>query len=176
MTSLTGSEIATDLMTRAHEVIATFTQLPEDTFFTGPKGRWSAAQHLGHLSLVRQKVNLGLQAKEQLPEAVERFGTYDLVRQSYLDMLARTPAVFLQNNPFRVDPDATVTKADVIATYSQYSQACEQLLTDWQEEQLSQKAMKHPLLGLLSVREMLYFVHYHEWHHMQGIQHLRGSR
>jgi hypothetical protein len=41
---------------------------------------------------------------------------------------------------------------------------------------MDRSAMKHPLIGLLSVREMLLFVIVHERHHLRNVQtRLAGS-
>jgi uncharacterized damage-inducible protein DinB len=46
----------------------------------------------------------------------------------------------------------------------------------WSEANMDYHVLPHPLLGPLSVREMLFFTVYHNTHHVLNVQRLRAGR
>jgi uncharacterized damage-inducible protein DinB len=46
------------------------------------------------------------------------------------------------------------------------------VLQKWSEKQLSTNIAPHPLLGKLTIRELLYFTIYHNFHHLNSIKNI----
>jgi hypothetical protein len=77
----------------------------------------------------------------------------------------------LKNNPFAAKVKSD-TKETIIADFSWAAQGLREAVNGWTETELDTKGIQHPLLGLLSAREMLLFMIYHDQHHLLGIQKL----
>jgi hypothetical protein len=151
------------------QVRSHFNALSESEFFAHEAERWSPAQHVAHLTVVCRNVTRGLQSKDRLPDVDHSSRDYETIRQTYLNALAQAPASIIGNNPFITALPDHATQAQVIRDYALASDALLSALTHWNDSELDSKGMKHPLIGTLSVREMLHFVRYHERHHMVGI-------
>jgi len=48
-------------------------------------------------------------------------------------------------------------------------------LRNWQDENLDEYLLPHPLLGKLTIREMLFFTLYHDQHHVNNVRQLLGN-
>lgn len=159
-------ELHQALLAQQSQVRSHFNALSESEFFAHKAERWSPAQHLGHLTAVCRNVTRGLQSKDRLPDVDHPSRDYETICQIYLGALAQAPASIIGNNPFIMAlPD---TQAQVIRDYVLASDALLSALVNWNDSDLDSKGMKHPLIGMLSVREMMHFVLYHERHHMVG--------
>lgn len=127
-------------------------------------GKWSPAQQADHLYRSIRPVNLAF----ALPEFVLRllFGranrpsrSYDEVVEKYKRKLAeggRASGVFLPGSP----PLST--------SRSRIQHVARQLTNRvgrCSEEKLDRLLLPHPLLGKLTLREMIYFTAYHAEHH-----------
>jgi hypothetical protein len=161
-------EIHQALLAQQAQVRSHFNALSESEFFAHEAERWSPAQHLGHLTAVCRNVTRGLQSKDRLPDVDHPSRDYETIRQIYLGALAQAPASIIGNNPFVTVLPEHATPAQVIRDYVLASGALLSALIDWDDSDLDSKGMKHPLIGMLSVREMMHFVLYHERHHMVG--------
>jgi hypothetical protein len=77
---------------------------------------------------------------------------------------------FQKNNPFTAKLISDTNKQAVITEFSRANQQFLAALKTWDDPTLDQYAMPHPLLGLLSAREMMYECHYHNQHHAISMQ------
>lgn len=153
-----------DVFDETERVANTFT---EQHFFKRPDtGKWSAAEHTQHL-FVSIKPLVGLFGK---PELMLQFGKptrapmhYDQVVALYHQMLSSpaAKAVVTQN---KVD-GLSATKAEQIANLHSLHQKFLERAAALSDTVLDEYQVPHPLIGLLTVREWLFFTHYHEGHH-----------
>jgi hypothetical protein len=96
--------------------------------------------------------------------------TYEQLRDTYL---ARLPA-FKGRNPFAPKPveaidDAEAWRSNVMLQYDTTLQELARATERWSEGSLDRFRMPHVLLGKLTVREMLFFVLYHNLHHINVV-------
>ena len=138
--------------------------------------RWSAEEHVRHLVTSVNAVAAGLGYPKLLIRL--RFGkakasrSYEEVVADYRSHLAdggRASGKFVPKTGDR--PMDTDEARD--ALLGRWRRACDRLtqgLDSWSESQLDSLRFPHPLLGKLTVREMLYFTHYHNGHHAFRIQ------
>ena len=63
-----------------------------------------------------------------------------------------------------------VDKATKLARITETYQALADQLAGWSEEELDRHQIPHPALGLISVREMVYFIGIHTRHHIAVLQ------
>jgi hypothetical protein len=109
----------------------------------------------------------GLKSKDRLPPYTKNPRPYEEVRDTYLTALKNTPLEVLANNPFVLKLDGS-SQEGMIEAYLKVGQELREAAALWSETEA--KEMPHPLMGLVSVREVLLFVLYHDHHHLQGVQ------
>ena len=154
-----------------HVLLALFGGLPEANFFSGSAERWSPAQHLDHLT----RANLPVARVLGLPRlALAAFGgtqhrpsrSFESLRADYRAALAaggRASGRYL--------PDlGTRTQVQLLEDFAAVSEQLNGAFTRWGEADLDRHQLPHPLLGPLTVRELLFFTLYHNGHHSEGVR------
>ena len=148
-----------------------------DDFFAKIGTAWSPAENVRHLAKSVRPVAKAL----RLPRLVLRlmFGasgrssiTYDALRERYLGKLAAG------GEAGRFAPSARIV-TDRDAILSQQEQANRDLraaIERWPDAKLDRYQMSHPLLGKLTVREMLFFTLYHQRHHIDVVKRRRAEQ
>lgn len=132
-----------------------------------PTGKWNPLQHMEHVVRSARGVALGMRLPAWLLRLVigrpNRTGrTYDGLVQRYRERLqqgGRATGVFVP--PLR---RAGEQERICARLRSQVDQLCARI-DAWDEADLDRTLMPHPLLGKVTVREMLYFTLYHVQHH-----------
>ncbi len=167
----TASELIHTLQDSNQRVINWFTQIPTSEFFTRNGDAWSASDNLDHLIKSHQPLAKAL----RLPLVALKgmFGTadqpsrgYEAVCEAYRDLIAKGGVAsgrFLpeQNNPI----DLEVSKLNLLNQFQKASGEVVSAAEKWGEEDLDAYLLPHPLLGKLTIREMLYFTIYHNLRH-----------
>ncbi|MFC4455814.1 DinB family protein [Deinococcus sonorensis] len=140
--------------------------LPSEQFFRGSGERWSVAHHLDHLVRSNQPVAsaLTLPKDRLLPwtGAPRSFTEVQTLYRAALGGGAKASGRFL--------PDPQGTQQELLDRYASSIEQLTHGLTGWAGPDLDRFALPHPVLGPLSVREMLFFTVYHNQHHLQGIR------
>jgi hypothetical protein len=158
------------LLTEAfNEFSAWLEGVSAEKFIENPPQKWSIAQNLEHLIKSAKPVRalLGKTAPE-----LEAFGkpfnaelNYDGVVNVYLEAL-KTPVI---NTTFAPNTEE-YSKIEMLASFNKELGLILNNLHNWQESDLDAYSIPHPLLGNLSVRQMLYFTAYHTRHHLKTLQ------
>jgi hypothetical protein len=161
------SFIQEKLNTHSTEFIQFVNERNQIQFTSTPNGKWSVGQNIDHLIKSIRPVNLAL----RLPRFVLRllFGkpnrkprTYAALVDRYKEKLA---AGGTATGAF-IPPTITWAEKDkLVSRLSKEVKVMNNLMTTWTEEQLDQYLLPHPLLGKLTLREMLFFTVYHIQHH-----------
>jgi hypothetical protein len=169
--SMTQAELVQALEKRHKEISEYFSSLPEATFVADTALKWNPAQHLIHLTRANSRIGQGLQARDALPNKDSgQAKSYEVVRETYLTALTHAPSELLAKNGAAVQVETNSSQAQILEAYQQAGTGLRQGIQTWTEDELDTKAMPHPLLGLLSVREMLEFALYHDLHHLNGVR------
>lgn len=141
-------------------------ELPEDFLQQSPDQRWTIAEELMHLT----KANGG--TARLLSLSTERLRKAESPSRSYEEIVQEYQAKYAAANPPRgpqgvqPDEDASVDKATLIAQWNKASQTLLKSAEAWPEPKWGEYTVwKHPLLGVLTVQEMLYFTTFHNKHH-----------
>lgn len=151
---------------------------PDALFTTGPAGRWTSGQHLEHLIRTIEPIATGL----SLPKLVVRFvlGTSDRPSDTYAGVATRYEGVLDGGGKaagrFVPPPVALARKAPLLAKHRAVGTTiATRLNARWNEIDLDRYAAKHPLLGKMSLREILYFTIHHHDHHLNTLKRDYGS-
>jgi hypothetical protein len=166
------SEIIACLRDEISATEKALSQTGNEAFFKKPDSKWSIAENAQHLVLSARPLNLAF----SLPKISYRilFGKpyrksypYDEIVKRYKQLLTdgavATGAYVPRRVPLKGD------KSKIVSRFSSTHQTLLSKISQFNEEELDNYFLPHPLLGKLTVREMLYFTAYHIGHHRNAI-------
>lgn len=129
--------------------------------------KWTPGQQLDHLCRSVTPLNKGLKAPEFALKAM--FGKADHPSASYDELVARYLSELAAGGtapaPFRPEEIAFVRKDELLADLRDQIDRLSKSIEKYDDEKLDKLVLPHPLLGKLTIREMLYFTIYHGEHH-----------
>jgi len=149
--------------------------------FLAPIGdAWSPADNVRHLGKSVRAVARGLRVPKLL--LFLRFGPsrrasrdYGTLRDDYRGILAGGgKAGRFAPTPEGAPADPVAWRRELMARREATANALESAVEPWSEKALDRYRMPHPLLGKLTVREMLFFTLYHNLHHVQNVARRTG--
>lgn len=159
------------------EIKTYFISLPVNAFLKKPPGKWSPAENLVHLIKSVKAVSIGL----RLPRVIIglKFGKsernsriYPQIREVYLNKLvegAKTPPK-LRPDDRELPSDLNGHKQQILQKWDDVHRKFVSRLNRWKERDLDKYILPHPILGNLTVREMVMFTIYHNVHHLTNVQ------
>jgi uncharacterized damage-inducible protein DinB len=168
----TKTELVNTLNDSNQRVITWFTEIPAKGFFSRHGEVWSASDNLDHLIKAYKPIAKAL----KLPKITLRamFGkpekasmTYEELCQMYRDEItrgARASGRFLPNQE-SPDAQAEVKKRELLDQFSKASTDLVSVVEKWDENELDQYQLPHPIIGKLTIREMIFFTIYHNLRH-----------
>ncbi|HET6327551.1 MAG TPA: DinB family protein [Planctomycetaceae bacterium] len=169
---------------KLHEASSTFWEGFSTTeFFTAVGSGWTPAGNVRHLNKAIQPLTRAL----RLPRFVLRvlFGkprnpsrTYASLRDKYLATLKQgAGAGSFAPEPSQAHKNDADQRSRLMSKRGELSQQLWSAVGSWREEDLDRYLLPHPLLGKLTIREMLFFTLYHNYHHVQSLAtRLRGEQ
>lgn len=164
-------ELASGLANEFENMIAWYKAQSSDEFETGPAGKWTAAQHLDHLIRSAKPVNQAL----RLPKLAlgTMFGkadrdslSFDGVVGVYKEKLAAGGAA---SGRFVPEDSVGVDKNSFLDSLRKEGERLVSITNKWKEADLDIYQLPHPLIGNMTVREMLQFTIYHMQHHLNAL-------
>ena len=153
----------------------------DDEFFRPLGQAWSPSDNVRHLTKSIRPVAQAL----RLPRLVLRiaFGRAAGPSRSYAEMTdtyhaaldggAKAGRFAPAPSPFPHDPAAR--RAEIMAAREQAASALDAAAARWSDEALDRYRMPHPVLGKLTVREMLTFTLLHNLHHLHVVERRRAE-
>jgi hypothetical protein len=167
------NELLETLTERQAALVAHAAQLPEAFFLSGSSEKWGPAHHLLHLVITYDRIGYACTIPEKLPDYNAPARRYAAVQALYQASLAAVPPGALTNTPLTPQLETSATQDAVLEQYRQAGQRFLERIQTWADPDLDVKGMKHPLMGIVSVREMLMFCAYHDTHHLEGIRRMQ---
>jgi len=154
------------------EFIACVSKLSPEEFSASKNDKWTAGQQLEHIYLSVKPVGLAFRLPMFLLKLI--WGKSNREGRSYDELIARYHAKLANGSkatgpfvPKKVDlPKGQKLKAGLTNEVLNLCAAIEKR----SEEELDQYILPHPILGKLTLREMLYFTIYHVKHHEKLIE------
>lgn len=177
-----------DLIAQLKEVQRSLTASVEtispERFDLSDGTEWSAASYLKHLILSNKPFVRGLGLpKEQLAgmfgQAERPSRTYGELTEQY-GTLTTTGGVRAEDYTnvtpvsYRMPEGVTDEQAHLVEVWNTTHDKLYQQLETWSEEDLDAHQLPHPALGVLTIREMLFFTLYHNALHTRDIQRVGG--
>lgn len=145
--------------------------------FLVPLGEaWSPADNVRHLTKSVRPVAMALGIPRLIlrlrfgrPKTASR--TYLALRGDYHQLLAAGgKAGGYAPSPLRAESDAQAARTRILAQHAQAVAALARAITRWPDAKLDGYQLPHPLLGPLTIREMLFFTLYHNQHHVNVVR------
>lgn len=167
-------EIKKAFIAESDLVFSHFSSHPIEAFFAAPEGVWSPADNLVHLIKSTSPVVMAL----GLPKMALRlrFGKFKgnsdplaAVRARYMDAHKKGLAVASGGYLPEVEEKTTDSRTKILAKWTSKNQELISSLDNWSEKQLDTYSLPHPIIGKMSVREILFFTLYHNMHHVNDV-------
>ncbi len=168
-----GAEILDALRNLQTTSVQYLEAMPADIFVQPQGEKWSPADHIRHLA----KSTFPMARALGLPKPLLwiLFGansgpsrTFPVLRDVYQARLrAGGKAGKYAPSPKPIPERAEEWKRDVLSNWQVAAEALHAQVPQWKEPALDRYRLPHPLLGKLTVREMLFFALYHNAHHLR---------
>lgn len=163
-------EILAALESNAASIAEFYSAQPDATVFTGSPDRWGPAHHLVHLTRTSASVSRPLRSGALPLHPTSRSRTYAEVRDAAAASLGATPREQLLEMGRVVAIPSGASRADLVASFLSASADLRAAAAERSEDDLDRHALAHPLMGMLTVREMLLFCVLHERHHARIVR------
>lgn len=170
------SELSQTLSRLVTEGTAFLSAMPDLSFFAPQGPAWSPADHVRHLQMSSAPLVLGL----KLPRFILRlrFGSHRgpsrrfvEVRELYLTALAKGASAG-KYTPESEPPASSSTdrRHEIMNSWTAVTVELTNAMAEWKDIELDRHQVPHPILGTLTVREMLFFTVYHSAHHLRRVR------
>jgi DinB family protein len=173
-----SSEILAALRRAEEEGTAYWNRFDDDTFFARIGEAWSPAENVRHLTKSIRPVAKALSSPRIMLRLL--FGwprresvTFDELRTRYQSLLAAGGKAGRFAPSPHVETDRKAWRAKIMDEHHVVQQQLTAAVSRWPEKQLDRYQLPHPLLGKLTVREMLFFTIYHQSHHREVVERRR---
>lgn len=169
--TLDKAQISDQLIENHQNFADSISALNKDEFIYSVNGKWTAGQQLDHLVRGVSAVKMAFSLPKFIPKLL--FGkanrnstSYEHLVSNYQGKLALGSKASGRFIPTSVDfVDREKLKNKLLKTVEGLTQKLE----NFSESQLDEYILPHPILGKLTMREMLYFTIYHCQHHHQAV-------
>lgn len=168
----TGPELFSELRDANRRLTKWFTEIPAEEFFTRHGEIWSASDNMDHLIKSHRPISKALklpkftlQAMFGKPEVPSK--PYEEICRIYRDEIAKGAQAAGRYLPEQQRPAeaAEEKKAELLEQWSKASTELVSVAGKWNENELDGYFLPHPLIGKLTIREMLFFTIYHNLRH-----------
>lgn len=171
-----GTELSNALGALLAAGSAALAALPDSQFLAPQGSAWSPAEHIRHLTQSSAPLAQGLRLPRWMLRL--RFGggpgrsrSFIEMRDHYLAALAAGGQASGRFVPYaEAAPSAPgERRREIMTEWTRITVELQNAIGRWPESALDGLALPHPLLGPLTVREMLAFTVYHTSHHLRRI-------
>ena len=172
-----------DSLRKLHRETGELLDEMSDEEFVGKQGsHWSPAEHLRHLATAMRALSRGMAAPKAM--LALRFGvtfkgsrTFEQVREAYRAALAAGGQAAGRFDPSArpLGLDPARERALVLRRWREATSDLDSKIAAWSEASLDRLRAKHPLLGPMTVRELLYFTLYHNAYHARRVHERRAT-
>ena len=172
------TEIQTQL-TQHYAAFCTFYKtMNEADFRYTPPEKWDIGQHLDHIKRAITPIVLATALPKWLLRIL--FGKANRVSRGFDELEERYQGKLAAggraSGQFIPQPIAFTVKAKQIESIEKMVVKINHQLEGWSEADLDTYLLPHPILGKLTMREMMYFTVYHAGHHLHLAKNYLSSR
>jgi len=144
---------------------------PDQNWVTGPAGKWTTGEHVVHLIQSEQALNKALLVpkfylKYKLGTNNRDNRTYEQIVKKYQAKLADRPGAVAKISE-KMPLITLANKITFIAKLETEKKKLIKRFQKWTEQDLDTYLLFHPLMGRMTVREIVLWTAYHTEHHYQ---------
>jgi hypothetical protein len=148
------------------------TSVPDAAFFDNSNGKWSIAENLIHLDVSAKRLAGAMSLSKE--DLAAKFGTATKPSRPYEDIptiyyATASQKAIVAPPAFAATQTADTTRASVVEGFKKSHAFLAAALANFKADDLEKYQIPHPLLGLLTVREMIYFTVFHIGHHQKAV-------
>lgn len=165
-------DIIKQLEKQSKDLRSWYVDKPIEKMDAAPKGAWTAGQHLLHLVKSTKPLAVGMGYPRIL--LLFKFGrikrpsrSYEETIQSYKDALEKGGKATGEFVPRVVRKEE---RDELVNRFRDEMSVLINQVHQWSEKNLDSTAVPHPLIGKITLREMLYFTIYHMEHHYKILE------
>jgi hypothetical protein len=144
------------------------TGLNKEQFEATPENKWSAGQNLDHLIRSIRPLQLAYSLPKFMLKLL--FGKSNRPSKTHEELVEKYKSRLLAggraSGPFIPKTISFEQKEILIEKYIKHKQKLINKIKKQSEESLDQYILPHPLLGKITLREMLFFTIHHNEHHL----------
>lgn len=174
-------EILSSIEKSRDEIFGYISSINASKFLEKPQSGWSGEENLRHLVNSGNTILLGIVTPRILTRII--FGRASRKPRSYVQIIevyqkriqqGRGAGIF---TPVKTSSsnDGGRKKEKLLRKWNILCDRLLKLLEKWTEDELDTYRLPHPILGLLTVREMLFFFVYHNYHHISKLEKRLGQ-
>ncbi|MFY0604122.1 MAG: DinB family protein [Flavobacteriaceae bacterium] len=162
-------EIITTLENKHQELFDWIEKQPIDKWIIGPKDKWTSGQHILHLVNSIKLLNKALRVPKFLLK--RKFGVCNRAARSYDEVANRYIERLNQNKEkakaFNINLKVPLKKEKerLVATLQIQNKKLQYKTNKWSDKHLDTLLLPHPLMGRMTVREIIMWTAYHTDHH-----------
>jgi hypothetical protein len=168
----TKTDLAEQLRAVCLELSLLLEQADEKVLFERLPGKWNGAQQTDHLTIANTVTALGFAMPRPVLKAL--FGTSNRISHSYDEIVFRYQSKLSggAKASFAFQPRLSLipNKKLVTGLWNRSVDGLIGALASWDEADLDTYLLAHPILGKVTMREMLYFTIYHVRHHRLNLE------
>ena len=160
-----------DILKQRHQAFGKFIDaLTKEDFEVNRQLKWSAGQELDHILKSLQPFSDILANKAFI---ASKFGKGNGISSDYETLVNRYKSKLAEGGtafgPFLPKKVSWNEKESLLNQLNQLTDKISESLQNYTEEELNELLLPHPLLGNITIREMLYFTNYHVLHHQNNM-------
>lgn len=166
-------DIIIGIKTAFEEVKTQIEDIGNSNFNATIENKWSIAENFEHLIISAKPVASAL----KLPKLTfKAFGTPNRPSEDFKGLVQKYQnklnAGGKASGKYIPKENTQFTKNTMLENWVNISQKFGNRIIKWSEKDLDSYLMPHPLIGKITVREMLFFTIYHTYHHLDLIKKL----
>ena len=168
-----SDEIARQLLSLHAESVRYLDEMSVAEFFQPQALKWSPAEHVRHLHksvrpLVKALAVPRIVLWVRFGRSRRRSRPFGDIRDRYRARLAKGYGANRFAPSARAVPrDAKAWRAEIMRNWTASVDALAARVDGWRDGALDRYQLPHPLMGKLTVREMMFFTVYHNAHHLR---------
>ncbi|HMD32194.1 MAG TPA: DinB family protein [Candidatus Acidoferrales bacterium] len=135
-----------------------------------PKGGWSTAEVIAHLTMVEEAVWFGV--REELTRQPRR---YPFLKMLHFPVAISSVRMIKRKTPIPLDSAMVKTRQEALESYSAVRQRTLKFIAEQSNRNLAPYRRRHPFLGSLNLYDWMRVLAYHEIRHTKQIQEIGKS-
>ncbi len=155
-----------------------FSTLSLEAFYHSPTDAWSPAENLQHLIKSVQPISLAMKLPKFILAVLfgrstrvsRRFANITALYRDELQKGATASWFFHPSRSIANEANTETYRHQLLQKWEKAGSDLFAQLQKWSEQDLDRYRLPHPILGKLSVREMLLFTIYHNTHHIMSVK------